>query len=202
MASQIQPREELYPLSPCVPSDIPACYSIYCKAFGPAPTNDIIFPPTLVDPVAKQSWFSQRMAGQMEQPDLHFYKITDTSTGETVAWQRWGFPCKKATGANPFSAAQLTPLDRNADETQGTDHQARDGKKTENTNLSATNGNEVKESNHDKGNEEDDVGWPQGTNLAFVDAHYGMLDRWRSKYIDWEETYGIASSPSHSTAEI
>lgn len=54
-------------------------------------------------------------------------------------------------------------------------------------------GSREEEKNKDGGRSEVESGsdWPKGTNLEFVERHYGMLDGWQEKYVDSEETYGV-----------
>lgn len=42
-----------------------------------------------------------------------------------------------------------------------------------------------------KGESESASDWPKGTNLEFVERHYGILDGWQKKYVDSQETYGM-----------
>lgn len=37
--------------------------------------------------------------------------------------------------------------------------------------------------------EEEGRRWPKGTDLEFVEMHYGMLDRWEKKFVDFDEMY-------------
>jgi len=162
-----------FPLRECTASDIPQMYAVYEAAFSAQPTNDVIFPPLLVDAKEKRDWFLKRYERYFRKGDVRFYKIVDVDVvgeregdgdgGKVVAWMKWGFPILKGSG---------------------------DGNENEEENV------EVKDIGKEE--EEDDAtneggngsGWPRGTDLKFVEMHYGMLDRWQEKYVVPSDTYG------------
>jgi hypothetical protein len=45
-----------------------------------------------INPTEKHRWLKQRFLATMSKPEIRNFKITDVSTGNIVAWARWGFP--------------------------------------------------------------------------------------------------------------
>jgi len=78
-------------LSPCTPADVPSMMSIYSLAFSHDHLSSYTFPPS-IPTSTKEAWLATRFLRTFSQPNIRNFKIVETSTGQMVAWARWGFP--------------------------------------------------------------------------------------------------------------
>jgi hypothetical protein len=135
---------------------------IYNSSFSSNPSQSLLFPGLTTSEIEK--WHIESGLPKFSQPEIHFYKITDSSTGEMVGFVRWGFPFTPAS-----------PPEKKAEEGSGVVGEAKV---------------EVNEGEKEKVRIVPASFWPEGTNLDFADEKFGALVEWRKKYVKWEETYG------------
>lgn len=86
-----QPQDP-FPISPCTIDDIDSLYAVYLAAFSLFEVHDLLYPPSTYDHEDSAVWFRKRVIQQLSQPEIHWFKITDASTGQVVAIARWGYP--------------------------------------------------------------------------------------------------------------
>ncbi|KAK7917483.1 Acyl-CoA N-acyltransferase [Apiospora marii] len=76
-------------LSPMTHADTDAAAVVYHESFGADPANTYWWPKDLAPLLA---WCSGRMRIKLDDPFVRIFKITDSATGEMVAYARWDIP--------------------------------------------------------------------------------------------------------------
>lgn len=131
-----------------------------------------------------EKWFIDSALPKFSQPELHFFKITDSSTGELAGFVRWGYPYTPPPPAD--AAAKVAESGKDGEKGEEV------VKKEEGSGIAGAGSVEVVKDQDDK--PKATTGWPEGTNLPFADEKFGALMEWRKKYVKWEETYSTLSS--------
>ncbi|KAH8783989.1 hypothetical protein BGZ57DRAFT_220448 [Hyaloscypha finlandica] len=83
---------ENFILSTCTQADIPAMVELNLSAFANDPLSNITMPREMIGEAELRRWMSQFIASFFEKPEVHFFKITETHTGNLAAWMRCAFP--------------------------------------------------------------------------------------------------------------
>jgi hypothetical protein len=83
---------ENFILSTCTPADIPAMVELNLSAFANDPLSNITMPREMIGEAELRRWMSQFIASFFEKSEVHFFKITETHTGNLAAWMRCAFP--------------------------------------------------------------------------------------------------------------
>ena len=132
---------------------------IFNSAFASNPFHDLLY--AGVSHETRIQHFIETSLPKFSQPEIHVYKISDSSTGEMIGFTRWGFPYipappKEEDGSGIVGA-----------ETVKVEEEKTSGKVRI-----------IPESY-----------WPQGTNYDLADEKFGTLIEWRKKYVDVKEMY-------------
>ncbi|KAK7973239.1 hypothetical protein PG996_007463 [Apiospora saccharicola] len=84
-------------LSPMTHADTDAAAVVYYESFKLDPANTYWWPKDLAPLL---TWCSGRMRKKLDDPHVRNFKITDTATGEMIAYARWDIP----KGSSRFGA--------------------------------------------------------------------------------------------------
>ena len=155
---------ERFPLRECVFSDLPDIGRIVNIAFAPNVAHQVMFPATVARS-AIDKWFSDMNIATFNNPEIHIYKITDAETNSLVAFVKWGYP--------------HTP-----------DPSPGHAKKVESAGVTSESVGPAEVKEEEAGKPKSQVALPEGTNVRFLNAYFGILGKWKQKYIDWKNTYG------------
>jgi GNAT superfamily N-acetyltransferase len=83
---------ESFILSACTPADIPAMVNVNLSAFANDPLSKLAMPREIIGETELRRWMSQFLAAFFAKPEVHFFKVTETSTGNLAAWMRCAYP--------------------------------------------------------------------------------------------------------------
>jgi len=83
---------ENFTLSNCTPDDVPSMVEVSLRAFANDPLNQITLPREVIGEAELRRWTTQFLHSLFDKPEIHFYKVTETTTGTLAAWIRCAFP--------------------------------------------------------------------------------------------------------------
>ena len=85
------PPENLV-LSSCTLDDLPAIITVHRDAFADDPISKYAFPREAIGETEQVRWMTEFLTGHFRKPEMAFYKIIETNTGNLVAWVRCQVP--------------------------------------------------------------------------------------------------------------
>jgi GNAT superfamily N-acetyltransferase len=83
---------EKFVLSECTLDDLPAMITVHLDAFANDPFSSYTFPREIIGATEQHRWMTEFLTGHFAKPEMAFYKITETNTGNLAAWIRYVVP--------------------------------------------------------------------------------------------------------------
>ncbi|KAH7403483.1 acyl-CoA N-acyltransferase [Cadophora sp. MPI-SDFR-AT-0126] len=80
-------------LSPATVEDVPGMADVYLTAFASDAFSSFAFPRSKISDVEMKQWLTVRFTKVItKRPEMHTFKMLDTSTNKICAFLRWSFP--------------------------------------------------------------------------------------------------------------
>jgi hypothetical protein len=83
---------ENFVLSSCTLDDLPAMITVHRDAFANDQFGKYAFPREAIGEAEQVRWMREFLTGHFRKPEMAFYKITETNTGNLAAWMRCQVP--------------------------------------------------------------------------------------------------------------